>query len=733
MSTGAAAPHMNGSSVVPDEARREAEFLAKLRQISVDVLANNHPRIRLPSKVLEQVAPRQQNSLPPKPTVNSTSNGPVSQLPPRPQGSFPRVQSPPKNDHPSPTSQGQRPFSARSASGMINPVLLTKSDHLIRAELQLKRQQLERSLKDQLDRKGRNNEEERETLDVENLLVQAHKLVPPFSGLMNTAANSDDAESFDENSYYSSKANSWSSSEIDRTQIVNADATDSLTVQHRRSEEDVQMNSSKHTPLNKAVSTVIDLDEEYEPSDDMAVFEPEPAHVHEEGDESDYSPPPAETSAQEPKKTRGRGTNGAVNGSPNHSPAGPPPRIQNSRKRKREQKRNNANNANNNNNSNANKRIAYSPVPVIKDEPVSPPPFASPLARGEAAPAREGSRGPPPAFIRETEPISRAPRYYEDQSSPSSTRLIPQRRAERADDLRRVASLQHARRPLSPVEGDIYAAPQHQPIRAVSHAFAERPREHAVYREGSTRPSAAPRYIHERSRSPVHDYVSRPQSPMMMAPPPSRQIVVDQYGNKYYAAPADVRSSVAPPSRMVEVDPYYERASTREPTMRAPTRTIVYEDDNIQRMPPPPPRRYVEIPDADALDARAYRRETSHRPVEVGYRPSEVLERRQSGFYDDMGPPREYVPSRAFSVRPEMPRREIPEGYVRHESVQPGHIRVNAPQYREVSVHQGPYDDRRYALAPSSRRYADENVADRPVEILQEPFGGDARPIRYRY
>lgn len=367
---------------------------------------------------------------------------------------------------------------------------------------------------------------------------------------------------------------------------------------------------------------------------------------------------------------------------------------------------------------------------MIKEEQISPPPFASPLAREEPVFVHEGNRVPS-GVTREAESTSRAPRYHDEQISPSTVRL-PQRRTERADDLRRVASLQYARRPLSPTEGEVYAAPEPRVIRAASHAFAERPLDHAVYREGSSRPSAAPRYVHQRSRSPVHEYMSRPQSPMIMAPPP-RQIVVDQYGNKYYAAPADARPSVAPPNRMIEVDPYYERAVTREPTMRAPARTIVYEDENAHRMPPPPPRRYVEIPDVETIDAGAYRREPSHRPVEIGYRPSEVLERRQSGLYEEMGPPREYAPSRAYSVRPDIPRREIPEGYARHESVQPGHVRVAAPQYREVSVHHGPYDDRRYQLATPSRRYAEEGVGERPVEILQEPFGNDARTVRYRY
>jgi hypothetical protein len=266
--------------------------------------------------------------------------------------------------------------------------------------------------------------------------------------------------------------------------------------------------------------------------------------------------------------------------------------------------------------------------------------------------------------------------------------------------------------------GDIYAAEPRQ-LRSASHAFADR-NEVPIYREASARPSAAPRYVRDRSRSPIHEYISRQQSPMLMAPPP-RRIVVDQYGNKYYAAPVDARESVAPPTRRIEVDPYYERAVTREPTMRAP-RTEMYEEDTMQRMPPPP-RRYVEAQGPEIIEAQPYRqREASRRPVEVEYRPQ----------YEEMGPPqREYVPSRAYSMRPEPVRREAPEAYIRHESIQPGSMRAPQPQYREVSiVRQEPIDDRRYySAAPQARRYVEEE----PVEIAQEPYAPEPRRVYTRY
>lgn len=315
----------------------------------------------------------------------------------------------------------------------------------------------------------------------------------------------------------------------------------------------------------------------------------------------------------------------------------------------------------------------------------------------------------------------RGPVYYREYDEPTSPTVIhaPQRRPQpQEQDLRRVASLQYARRPYSPggSGGEIYAAPpEYRPIRASSHAYADRP-ELPVFREASSRASIAPRYVRERSRSPIYESM-----------PPPRRIVVDQYGNKYYAAPVDARESAAPPSRRIEVDPYYERAVTREPTMRTPARSEIYEDELGQRMPPPPPRRYMEAAEPELIEARPYRqREASRRPVEVEYRPQEVIERRPVPQFEEMGPP-QYMPSRAYSVRPEVVRREVPEGYVRHESIQPGSIRASAqPRYREVSLaHQEPAE--RYAMAPpQSRRYVEEEAA---------PDGYSALPrhVSYRY
>ena len=306
-----AAPLANGTGVVPVEDRREAAFLAKLLSIRDEVFDGKHPRIRLPPKVLEQVAPRPPQTAPAaRPTTNGTPNGTANQqlFPTRPENSLQHFPLPKEFASPS------RPSLVKSASSGIDPVLLTKSAHLIRAELQLKRQQLERALKDQVDKRGRANDEERELLDVDNLLAQAHRLVPPISGLRPSAVDSDGGESFD-NSYYSSKADSWSSDEVDRNHNTNADTVGSLTQQGKYVANEPQ-EVVKAFQSGIASAPVIDLDDEpYEPGDDiLEIYEPEAAGIHEDLEESDYSPPPADAGPSEPRRPNGRYDNGAVNG-----------------------------------------------------------------------------------------------------------------------------------------------------------------------------------------------------------------------------------------------------------------------------------------------------------------------------------------------------------------------------------------------------------------------------------
>ena len=867
MSSGvAAAPLLNGNGDMSSETRRYADFYEKLFQLQDEVFAGKHPRIKLPDSVLEQVAPRPVQNIPSssyRPATNGTANGATSSLhtplhPDTPsyfyQPTAPFVSQPPN---------GQRPFSAKPSSS-IDPVLLTKSDDLVRAELQLKRQRIERAIKDHVDKRGQSRDSDlalatEARFDVDELLAKALELVKPISGLhTNANRNSDGSDSFDENSYYSSQANSSSPEDVETQNVDSADAAGVVISQGRV--QNNETSASKEKKLGNQPFTNLQDEDQYEPADDLHFYTTAPEVSRDEREESEYSPPPAadafttDPQAEGSHRTEcnrlqgqsgGVEQSGGINGygynrppsptSPavpvirNHirspvapqparvsplaftkvpkidqgrrngqqenrrgyasprpddnrsndhasssradhasprtsrrqSPAAPQQSIRNPRKRRRDpensEKRGRA----------GNKRVARSPEPYIKEEPTSPPPFASlsdpqPNRQRvirqlpedvEIVSAREARAQP--VYYREQEPLPRAYRHIEEPIAPTVVRVpsrTAHRRLERDDqDLRRVASLQYARRPYSPTvpEPILYSPSDNRHVRAASYAFADRPAPQPIYREGSVHPSAAPRYVRERSRSPVHvaeQYLPRAHTPVAMGPPP-RQVVVDQYGNKYYAAPTamELRESVAPPSRRVDVEPYYERAITREPAVHAPARVVdpYEEEEALQRMPPPLARRYVEQPDVEVVEPRSYRqREYSLRPAEAEYAPiREVVERRPLVHYEEMAPPREYV-TRSFSVRPEVVRREAPNEYIttRHESVQPGYVRRADPpvqRYQEVSVQGDPYvplDDRRYAYAPvpQQRRFVDDGL-ERPIEVAQDPYGGEMRRVSYRY
>jgi len=101
------------------------------------------------------------------------------------------------------------PTSSSGLSG-IDPIFLTKSDVLVRAEIHQKRQRLERALEEQVHRLQRQKASDHEALpnfDVTEVLRKAQELVKPIklpeSRHVNGGASSSD--SFDENTFYSSQ------------------------------------------------------------------------------------------------------------------------------------------------------------------------------------------------------------------------------------------------------------------------------------------------------------------------------------------------------------------------------------------------------------------------------------------------------------------------------------------------------------------------------------------------
>lgn len=210
MSTTAAGAHQSISALAYDQ-------LLALRET---VLADQHPRIQLSAaaKARLRAAVIPESRLP---NVGSRDRAGDDSLTSATRQTNERITS---NKHavtnnsyaalPASTMTSAKPA---TASG-LDPIFLTKSEDLVRAERQLKRQRIERQLKEEWERKKHASRDkefgtEYGALDrLSELFEEAIQTVKPISGLRAAPKPLHiRSESFDENSYYSSQANDWSS------------------------------------------------------------------------------------------------------------------------------------------------------------------------------------------------------------------------------------------------------------------------------------------------------------------------------------------------------------------------------------------------------------------------------------------------------------------------------------------------------------------------------------------
>lgn len=215
----------NGFSFTENEELVEYEKLIKLRN---DVFANNYPLSKLPRQSGDLGNPFPASGPLPLPPVSSLQmtngvhppsqvNNAASSLAANPQVTKPLSNSfQPK----SPTNQ-KVPTPAPGSSG-IDPIFLTKSDVLVRAEIQQKRQRIERALEEQVHQRRKQKMFDQEALpdfNATEVLRRAQELVKPFklheTSRANGAASSSD--SFDEKTFYSSQVESTTTEEADES------------------------------------------------------------------------------------------------------------------------------------------------------------------------------------------------------------------------------------------------------------------------------------------------------------------------------------------------------------------------------------------------------------------------------------------------------------------------------------------------------------------------------------
>lgn len=204
---------VNGSSQPPSGPSDVVEY-EKILNLRDQIFAGTHPRLKLPDQIIRKVTPRSAQTPLPAPQASTfdsvtSSQHKESPLPPATQAAIS-----PNVSGASPSSGGGRVPALKSTTSELDPIFLTKSDDLIRAEIQLQRQRIERVLRDQLEAKkleARQKplpQESNPDFDVAEVFAQALELVKPPTATDAERANGTVAasDSFDENSFYSSRA-----------------------------------------------------------------------------------------------------------------------------------------------------------------------------------------------------------------------------------------------------------------------------------------------------------------------------------------------------------------------------------------------------------------------------------------------------------------------------------------------------------------------------------------------
>lgn len=405
-----------------------------------------------------------------------------------------------------------------------------------------------------------------------------------------------------------------------------------------------------------------------------------------------------------------------------------------------------------------------SPEPYIKPEPVSPVPFSF----EETAPSKNSRRVTranaddvelisPRVVRRPSDHQSGYESAYDDYASSSNGHEasnlhspIALRRAQRDDqDLRRVASLQNARRPRSPVVDSAGYTDGRVLAHQSSRSFSALPAGRKVY----------PTSVSFSEDLDLQGFEARPESnygalghaivdgkvvPVIQVqnrPPSPRKVVfVDQLGNRYYDKPPHkqpepavlvrqprkiayidddgyqyfedsservIRQPTAPVLRRLDSDSYHTRAATQQPVVMQQYRPVPAQEeiDDYQRMPPPRFRRTATYADEEPRVEPRQRAYSMHPLQPVSSRDAEMVDA-SSQQYDPARPATsvrnipytqqrttsEYLP-RAYSLHPEPAVRQDTMTY------QPT-IPTSSQQRVAASLPQPDYVPRAYSVRP---------------------------------
>ncbi|KAJ4997990.1 hypothetical protein K4K48_006058 [Colletotrichum sp. SAR 10_66] len=707
------ASHASAPSLSKDELY-QLQQCERIIQFRDAILAGAHPSIKVPANLAKQT-PAFANASPSNPSTPAKDSAAVGQ--PDQSGGFQLVANTQNASLPGlgnlpPTNANlpQRPYG--SGNTEINPIFLEKSDDLIKAEIQLQRQRLERALRDEVDQrraavKASAQAEPLADIDLSDVLSKALTLVQatttmPANAMLaaNTSAASD---SFDENSYYSSQHNSPDSSLLSSRAGNEPDAATQANKASAPSQPFDFQTQVQTSPTSGLPSSLSHASATHQPQGQASTFTPSHARAAPSAvDIAQYDREPSPQGGRNVEKRKGK------------------------KKNKLNKKA---------------ARQAQEAEPYIKPEPRSPSPMNAPsFIRPPKRQRRQGEEEPRYAqserqFSRSYRDEAAAPAYEnQEYRRPVSQAAVAAEYGygrEYVEDARVPSGAEYVRRVQSPGVYAVHTAPSE--IYATSPASVDRYGREPTryYRDGYevTRMSTRPVAERGRSRSPA---MRERGSPLMGPPkgPPARVVVDPASGRRYYEPASVIRQSAAPQQPEI----IYERAPIRAESRR-PGPDPRDDDVLYQRTSPmyAAPRRVVTQPEYGTSDAhRIYRqREYSSRPMPP---PGEEYVQIRGGTERRIveGLPQEYM-MRATTVRPaETVRYELPREYGRVQSVRPEQLPVR--DYGGAPIHP---ESRREVIPPIPRSYsvrpaAESHVVRREYSVrpLDQPYYGQPVPAR---
>ncbi|KAI8160137.1 hypothetical protein K4K49_007193 [Colletotrichum sp. SAR 10_70] len=707
------ASHASAPSLSKDELY-QLQQCERIIQFRDAILAGAHPSIKVPANLAKQT-PAFANASPSNPSTPAKDSAAVGQ--PDQSGGFQLVANTQNASLPGlgnlpPTNANlpQRPYG--SGNTEINPIFLEKSDDLIKAEIQLQRQRLERALRDEVDQrraavKASAQAEPLADIDLSDVLSKALTLVQatttmPANAMLaaNTSAASD---SFDENSYYSSQHNSPDSSLLSSRAGNEPDAATQANKASAPSQPFDFQTQVQTSPTSGLPSSLSHASATHQPQGQASTFTPSHARAAPSAvDIAQYDREPSPQGGRNVEKRKGK------------------------KKNKLNKKA---------------ARQAQEAEPYIKPEPRSPSPMNAPsFIRPPKRQRRQGEEEPRYAqserqFSRSYRDEAAAPAYEnQEYRRPVSQAAVAAEYGygrEYVEDARVPSGAEYVRRVQSPGVYAVHTAPSE--IYATSPASVDRYGREPTryYRDGYevTRMSTRPVAERGRSRSPA---MRERGSPLMGPPkgPPARVVVDPASGRRYYEPASVIRQSAAPQQPEI----IYERAPIRAESRR-PGPDPRDDDVLYQRTSPmyAAPRRVVTQPEYGTSDAhRIYRqREYSSRPMPP---PGEEYVQIRGGTERRIveGLPQEYM-MRATTVRPaETVRYELPREYGRVQSVRPEQLPVR--DYGGAPIHP---ESRREVIPPIPRSYsvrpaAESHIVRREYSVrpLDQPYYGQPVPAR---